>query len=168
MRRKRIVFIDVDIYLVGLHLGQKSLQLTKKWISNNGEAELHDVLLENFENKRNEANILISLHFMRDVSKQQLLQAFNDAFHGSDIKLVSDFTSALSITAGPEGMKTREELFFCWLDTGELAMRKDKGPIITISNKSLAKKLLQVYLDPNKSVCPDLLNCVTKFASFIH
>eukprot|EP01041_Mallomonas_annulata_P014525 gene14525-30917_t len=165
MRKKKILFIDVDIYLVGVGLSPSAFRDTRAWKNSNKSSSLVGTLMpstaEDVAKKgTNLPKILITLRFVRDVSMKQIVQAFVDAFNECNKKDSDAFTTALVEAMGDSGMKAGEELSYCWLEKGGLILARNGEQKNTISNPIIEKHLLEVYLDPKRTVSPELLQCL--------
>lgn len=160
MRRKNFFIVDVDVYEVGLCLSKENLVKGQKAIQS-GES-LANALYKNGKILPDKiAEIAIPLKFVRYVSTTQIVEAFNDSFVGCSQDGIDLFKDALRSIVGKAGLALGQEMTFYWLRGGGLVIAKDGEIAEVIYYPELEKRLLEVYIDPNRSVSPDLINCIS-------
>lgn len=121
MRRKNLVILEVDVYQVALYLGPSALAQATAWKKlGKFEYSLAERLLQRprkMFRKVEATSASIILRFVRSVSKDQIVAAFDDALVGLDKKVLADFKDALSkATSG--GLKKGDEICFHWPNHG--------------------------------------------------
>jgi hypothetical protein len=159
MRRKNFYIVDVDVYLIGISLADDTLKVAKKWNSSGGGKSLADSIFDSYRLSSNPSKVTLSatLRFCRGATTAQFLNAFEDAFKGCDQVAVEEFKSVFSelITAG---IKEKDEFVFYWLDNGDVLVSLNGQIGNVLSYKELNKRLLEVYIDPKRTVSPELLH----------
>ena len=159
MRKKRILFVDVDIYLVGLSLSKAYTEKAKKWIVD--ETSLSEILFaEDSVKTADHSNIAVNLKFVRSVTTHQIVEAFNDSFRDCNPISVQHFKTALNLSLGADGMKQGEEVIFVWHNGGGLSIVVNGATKEFISDREIEKRLLEVYIDPKRTVSPELVKCL--------
>lgn len=161
-----MLVVEVDVYLVGISLSPAALNAAKLW-KNPGkfQAPLAEVLLKKPPPKIfgdvDETAVAITLKFMRSVSKAQMMQAFDDALVGCDKDAIIDFRDALDkVIDAKEGLRKGDVIHFDWPKAGGLVVSSDSYICSGIENSGLAKRLLEVYVDDNRTVSKDLVKCI--------
>ena len=71
---------------------------------------------------KNKVKISLTLKFAREITKTQLIEAFNDAFKDCDKVIVQSFKDTLSTCLGDGNIKKNEQILFSWLDDNSIAM----------------------------------------------
>ena len=160
MRRKNFYIVDVDVYLVGISLADDTLKIAKQWNSNGGGKSLVDSIFDSYHllsSKPSKVTLSATLRFCRGATTAQFLNAFEDAFKGCDQVAVEDFKTVFSelITAG---IKEKDEFVFYWLDNGDVVVSMNGQIGNVLPHKELNKRLLEVYIDPKRTVSPELLH----------
>lgn len=171
MRKKNLYVVEVDVYSVGLCLDRSELHSTKEWYKSNRELPLAQKLIKQAHEAKQltatQPKIMLILRFVRDVSQQQILHAFTDAFKACSQSSTDDFLAVLKKVAGEKGMKSAEELHFTWLNGGGLTVSK-RDEIQTISqNNELETHLLNIYINPEGSVSINLVFRVTILSAYL-
>jgi len=163
MRRKNLFIVDVDVYQVGLNLSPIALAKAKAWKTiGNFKYSLVEMILQIPPRKMfgdvEETSVSIILRFVRPVSKDQIVAAFDEALVGLDKQVLADFKDALSkATSG--GLKKGDEICFHWPKHGGLIVSSGDYISHGIESDELAKRLLEVYIDDHRTVSKDLLQC---------
>jgi hypothetical protein len=122
MRRKNLVILDVDVYQVALNLSPSALAKAKAWkIIGKFKYSLAEMILQIPPRKMfgdvEATSASVILRFVRSVSKDQIVAAFDDALVGLDKQVLADFKDALSkATSG--GLKKGDEICFHWPNHG--------------------------------------------------
>jgi len=149
MRRKNLYVTQVDVYLAALALSPISLKNAKNEFSSCSILK---------SQKGTKASV--TLKFVRSVGASQVVEAFNDAFKDCDPIDVAIFKEALRKSIGENGMKVNEEVTFYWVNDNELVVSKSGNPIQNLQSSQLSIRLLDVYINPNTTVSPELLSSV--------
>ena len=87
MRRKNLVVLEVDVYLVSLALSPTAVLAAKNWKKAKSGDPLAEVILQQERNIKvapaaDETTAVTTLRFVRAVGKSQIVEAFSDAFKG--------------------------------------------------------------------------------------
>lgn len=178
MRRKSLVVVDVDVYLIAINVSPIMLEKAKTW-DPLSPTTLSDVLLQ--EDKRYfllvslfhlrdyyllicsssvDVKVSATITFMREITQKQLLDAFNEAFKSCGAQAVQEFRDALSESLGPGNLKKGETMTFYWLPNDTLAMLKNESTVSFLQSPVIAHKLLDVYIHRNISVSPELVKSI--------
>jgi hypothetical protein len=153
--------VDINVYAIELKLNSVLLSATKNWYSSSKQISLVNTLIQSTDKEVNKENdlpkITIKLKFLRDLSTNQVIQGFKDAFIGQNIDDTNNFIKILSeILINRSGIKTGEEILFEWKDGCGLNIKS--GNIYrTLDNPQVETYFLGVYLDSKRTVSPDLL-----------
>lgn len=164
MRKKNLMLFEVDIYQVGLRLSSESLSLAKAAILKN--EKFSDAFIDSVLNTSVNDIIpwvSVPLKFVRTVSTNQVIEAFNEAFVGCDKAGIEQFKTALRESIGLHGVTAGEEIIYYWLKGGGLIIVKNGVAGSIMKNKEIEKRLLDVYVDPKLSVSPDLVKCIQNY-----
>lgn len=161
MRKKKILMLDLDIYNVKVSFSAPLLKEAKSW-KNKDEKDtstsLHSVVFDKLIHTRNddESGISVNLNFVRGVTTTQVVEAFNESFVGCDPASTKLFKDTLRNSVGTTGVSSGDHIEFYWLNGGGLVISV-KGQVKgTIFNKEIEKRLLEVYIDPSRTVSPSL------------
>ena len=161
IRKKRIVMIDVHVYSIDLSLGKDALKDAKAW-SANSDKTLVATVFDNVQQKQDgHSAIAINLKFLRVVSTTQIVEAFNDSFKGLDTALTNKFKDQLREAVGPNGFATGNTLEFFWLNGGGLVISVQGDIKGIFFGKEIEKRLLEVYIDSQRTVSPELVTSLT-------
>ena len=164
MRRKNFYIVDVDVYLTALNLSSKSLTVGKNCMKKGAnECQLADDLFECIQKTPKSANAeaTITLKFVRNVTKSQVVEAFNEAFAGLNPDEVNQFKANLSYNVREDGMKVGEEIVFTWQAGGGLMITRSQGESGQVyRSDGIEKRLLEVYVDTKRAVSPDLMKSI--------
>jgi len=176
MRRKNFYIVEVDVYQIGISLSSAVLSNGKRWAAAGKEIpSLSDALLDNSQyfdkitnkktqgNYKNEIKICLTLHFKRAITKSQFLDAFNEAFAGCNPISVDIFKKSLGKIVDESGVKQDEEIFFYWLDNGDFTVSRNGVIGDTFNIDEINHRLLEVYIDPKRTVSPELSQSIHKF-----
>jgi hypothetical protein len=160
MRRKNLYIVEVDIYKVGFCLSAEALKKGKEAIISG--QKISDLVLE--ESKSSSADYIpalsVPLIFVRSVSTNMVVDAFNDAFAGCDPAAVTQFKTVLRDSIGAGGMNVGDEITYYWLKGGGIVIAKNGVAGGMMRNKEIEKRLLDVYVDPSRTVSPDLVKSI--------
>jgi len=77
----------------------------------------------------------------------------------------ANFRNGLEVIIGPHGMRNGEVLSFYWLNSGGLVMAKGDQSMHLPPHKDIERALLGIYIDPVKSVSPELIQCINTYIS---
>ena len=104
----------------------------------------------------------VTLRFVRDVGKEKIVEAFNDAFNELDKADVKAFKIALGNTLGNSGLKAGEEIAFYWTSDGIVITKNNAlgEKFKSASNDAVERRLLEVYVDPRRAVSPELIKSI--------
>jgi len=159
MRRKKILMLDLDIYNVKVSLSAPLLKEARSWKNEHEkDTSLHSVVFDKLIHTRNddESGISVNLNFVRGVTTHQVVEAFNESFVGCDPTSTTLFKDTLRSSVGTTGVSAGDHIEFYWLNGGGLVISV-KGQVKgTIFNKEIEKRLLEVYIDPSRTVSPTL------------
>jgi len=164
MRKKNFFVVEVDVYLIALSLSDDALQGGKMALFCGNK--LTEALLGTKNSTQDSSlapRVSTRLKFVRQVTTAQVVEAFNEAFQGCNAEAVSNFKTILSSSIGSNGMKVGEEITFYWLKTGGLLFEKDGETSEVINDPEIEKRLLEVYVDPSRTVSPELVNSFKKY-----
>ena len=165
MRRKNLLVLEVDVYLVGISFSPAALTAAKNWKSpGNFSTPLADLLLDKPAQNHGAVDatiVSISLKFMRTVSQTQMISAFEDALVGCDKDAIIEFREALNKVINKEkGLQKGDVLNFDWPKSGGLVISSEVCTCPSIKNVGLTKRLLEVYVDDARTVSKDLVKCI--------
>lgn len=166
MRRKNLYITEVDVYLVGVNLSAKALKRAQEWNAiKKADVSLATYLTqEAAAGKKSPTDTAVSatLRFCRNITKDQFLTAFDESFKGCTPEAVASFRSSMSnvMTNGAVGPK--DELVLFWLDNGDMAFTLNGVLGERLTNFELNKRLLEVYIDPARTVSKELYACIEK------
>ena len=103
------------------------------------------------------------MHFVRDVSTAQAVDAFKDAFKGCNTEGIAKFGAVMTDAIGGGGCKVGEEVTFYWVEGGGLYIDKAGTKPYMVKDPEIEKRLIDVYLDPARTVSPDLVKSFNDF-----
>lgn len=106
-----------------------------------------------------ETTASVILRFVRPVSNDQIVKAFDESLGGIDKQVLTDFRCALS-KATSNGLKKGDELCFHFPKHGGIVVSSGNYISSGIESEELAKRLLEVYIDDHRTVSKDLLQCI--------
>lgn len=162
MRRKSFYVVAVDVYMTGLNMLPKVSQKVRQA----GEGKAIDVVMGlAAENPFPEASTCITMHFVRDVTTAQCVDAFKDAFKGCNPEGIARFGAVMTEAVGENGCKVGDEVSFYWLEGGGLAIDRAGTKPYVVRDAEIERRLLEVYLDPARTVSPDLLKSFKDYLS---
>lgn len=165
MRRKNFYIVEVDVYRVGLYFSSEAQKLAKNAFTSSGSVSeaIFEGHITRHSNGISPPMVSTNLRFVRQVTTAQVVEAFNDAFVGCNADSVGKFKSILRESIGENGMKVGEEIMFFWLKDGGLAFEKGGKLSDVINDTEVEKRLLEVYVDPKRSVSPELVKSFHKY-----
>ena len=148
MRRKNLYVTMVDVYQVGLYLSPSALNEAKAWNSSSAGSSLAlaDVLApaqKSSKDTKSTAKVSTVLKFVRDVGRDSICDAFNDAFVGCDAASIKSFREAMFSTIADGSIKKGEDLGFFWLEDNSLAITKNGIVGKVVKEPELANRLLR-------------------------
>lgn len=162
MRRKSFYVMAVDVYMTGLSLTPTLSRLVKTA----GKGKVVDVVLGlPASSPFPDCSTSITMHFVRDVTTAQCVDAFKDAFKGCEPNGIAKFGEVMTGAIGDNGCKVGDEVSFYWLDGGGLCIDKAGTKAFVVYDKEIERRLLEVYLDPSRTVAPDLIKSFDEFLS---
>lgn len=113
MRRKNLYVMEVDVYKASLYLSPDALSRSKAVFLSDSNTSLANAIMK--PTKNDGCKAAVTLRFVRDVGKEKIVDAFNDAFSELDQTDVKAFKTALANTLGDGGLKVGEEIAFSGL-----------------------------------------------------
>ena len=159
MRKKNFYVVDVDVYLIGINASEKTLTKTQEWLKDSGrKGSLSDYLMEAHSE---DLDLSATLKFARGITRAQFVEAFTEAFKGCDEMTVKTFQDKLGDIIG-ESIKKDDEIAFYWTSLNDIAISKNGSEAIPcrIHSAEVAKRLLEIYVDPAKTVSKELAICM--------
>ena len=157
MRKKNFYIVAVDVYMAALNLSPKALENAKK-TKGSGEESV-EAILQGTKGNIPQPAATVVLRFVRDVDRKKVSDAFNDAFAGISPERIDNFGKQLSAAVGEAGMKKGEEVMFVWLEGGGMKFIKNGVVGGEVNDAEIERRLLGVYIDPARTVSPELLQC---------
>lgn len=161
MRRKLIIFFEVDVYLAGLNLLDETLNNLKE--DSNllpSKAVLNSQYISNLQGQ---PVALITCRFVRDVGLTTILDAFETTFSGLPPDDVKEFRNQLSSAVGTNGVKQNDEVIFAWLNNGGMKIMLNGVVGGSIMNPAVEERLIETYIDKNRTVSPELYNSLLEY-----
>jgi hypothetical protein len=164
MRRKNFYIVEVDVYQTALNLSESALTASQTCMKQGADkCVLADDLFKSIKaaSKPN-AEATVTLRFVRNVTKAQVVDAFNEAFAGLDVNEIAGFKSELARNVGDDGCKVGEEIVFNWIGGGGLAITRggEQAGGSCYRSEGIEKRLLEVYVDKKRTVSPELVKCI--------
>ena len=89
MRRKNLYVMEVDVYMIQFYVDGDALKCVDAWKKGGGESSLSDALIKGNVGKNNSPIAAVNCKFVRDVGKDKVVEAFNEAFKGCDPEAVA-------------------------------------------------------------------------------
>ena len=102
---------------------------------------------------------LVTCKFVRDVGMGSVVSAFKDAFVGLPKEVIDEFAIQLESAVGTTGMKKDDEVLFMFLGDGEVRIIRNGKVGGGMRNKEAERRLLELYVTPERAVSPELVNC---------
>lgn len=119
----------VKVYVAGLYLTQKSPDA--------------GAILKPDAPKR------IVMHFMRDVSKNQLADGFNESFRNNTPETAKTLKPEIDrLFAALDSVKNNDEIVFTYIPGEGTSMARAGNDKLTIANPAFAEMLFSVWLGP--------------------
>lgn len=165
MRRKNLYITEVDVYLTAINLSSKALKRAQEWsATHKSEVTLSDYLTQDFIGKKVPTDVAVSvtLRFCRHITKDQFLTAFDEVLKGCTPDAVVAFKTKLGGSISSGAVSQKDELVLFWLDNGDIAYTLNGEPGERLTNFELNKRLLEIYMDPAKTVSKELTTCLEK------
>jgi len=161
MRRKNLYVMEVDVYLAALNLSPEALSLSQKIFASNPNASIAEAIMTPVKNGSG-CKAAVTLRFVRDVGKDKIVEAFNDAFNELNQNDVKAFKTALGNTLGDAGLKKGEEIAFFWTSDGIVITKNNNAgnKFKSASGDAVERRLLEVYVDPRRAVSPELIKSI--------
>ncbi len=152
---------------MGLNLSTSALTMGKDWSKSENKTTSLSLQLPTKTKKattpHNDVRIGLTLRFVRSVTKTQFLDAFNEAFAGCNPTNVETFKKSLGKVIDDSGVKQGEEVYFYWLDNGDFTVSRNGVMGDTFNINEINHRLLEVYIDPKRTVCPELSKSIHDF-----
>jgi len=161
MRRKNLYVMEVDVYLAALNLSPEAFAQSQAVYSNDVNASIAEAIMTPVKNGSG-CKAAVTLRFVRNVEKDKIVEAFNDAFKGLDESDVIAFKGALSHTVGESGLKKGEEIAFFWTLNGVVITKNGEvgDKFKSTTGDGVERRLLEVYVDPRRAVSPELIKSI--------
>lgn len=158
MRRKNLYITEVDVYMIGINLSKKGESLAKVWnAKHTSDCSLAAFLMKNTDQKlASEVTVSATLRFCRQITKDQFLAAFDEAFKGCSPEAVADFRTIMGSAISSGVVAKSDELVLYWLDNGDIAFALNGVFGDRLTNRELNQRLLEVYIDPARTVSKEL------------
>jgi hypothetical protein len=160
MRRKNLYVVEVDIYMIGISLSDQTIKSAKEWAASDNESSLADYIFPSGPSNT-DVKIAATLRFARGVTRQQFIDAFDDAFKGLPKEMIDDWKAQMS-TSITGNVEKDDEIIFYWLDNGEVLFTKNGKVGQSLKYNTLNKRLLEVYIDPARAVSKEVPACLEK------
>jgi len=160
MRRKNLYIMEVDVYLAALNLSPEALLISQKIFASDPNASIAEAIMTPVNGSGCKA--AVTLRFVRDVAKDKIVEAFNDAFNELNQNDVKTFKTALGNTLGDAGLKKGEEIAFFWTSDGIVITKNNNvgNKFKSASGDAVERRLLEVYVDPRRAVSPELIKSI--------
>lgn len=159
MRRKNFYIVEVDVYLTALCLSPPALE-RGRLAAHQHKSLAEEILSAPRTQSGGIPEAAVILKFVRNVTTNQIVEAFNDAFVGCDQASIDQFKNLLRDSIGLDGMPKGNEIVFCWLQGGGLAVSKNGICGEVMKSPEIEKRLLEVYVDPSRAVSPQLVESI--------
>lgn len=146
MRRKNLYVASVDVYKVGIYVSPSALAEVKSWNSSSKGTPVADILVPPVKSLKvapPQAKVSAMLTFVRDVGRDSICDAFNEAFVGCDEASIKRFREAMFSTIAADTIKKGEDLGFFFLEDGGLAITKNGSVGQIVHESQLANRLLR-------------------------
>lgn len=148
MRRK----LFFDVYMAALYADEKSVKQLQKRLQDKATTIPEAIL-----NEQGKSSASILLTFRRNVSKAQFIDAILQAFDGFTPSEVGNLRQYFESVVESD-LKVGDVVEISWLIKGGFMVRKNNGQGLCYdATKEAYTRLLEVYLDPKRSVAPDLI-----------
>lgn len=93
---------------------------------------------------------------IRDISTAQFLSAIKDSFAGTNPEQFALFYALVEKVFGTNGITLTDQVVFYWMGNGDLVLVKNGTPEGSLRSNEIAHRLMDVYVDPKRSVAPEL------------
>ena len=161
MRKKTILFVNIDVYLIAIYVAAKELKRAQLWKRSNPESLSDELLLDDRMGSKNDVKVAATITFVREITQQQLLDAFDEAFRGCERTSIDQFKASLRSCLGDGNLKKDGTISFYWQPEGKLLMSSDDGKnVITLQLTEISKRLLDIYIHYEHSVSPELVKSI--------
>lgn len=169
MRRKNFYIVEVDVYQTALNLSAEALAAGQTCMKQGVDKctladDLSNSIKIGTKGQPPSPEVTVTLKFVRNVSKPQVVDAFNEAFAGLSEDEIAGFKDALARNVGDNGMKVGEEIVFQWIGGGGLCITRGGSAVVDngscFRGDGIEKRLLEVYVDKKRTVSPELVKCV--------
>jgi hypothetical protein len=88
MRRKNLYVMEVDVYMIQFYVDEDAMKFVSAWKKDGGNSSLADSLIKGNLGKSSPI-AAVNCKFVRDVGKDKVVEAFNEAFKGCDSEAVA-------------------------------------------------------------------------------
>lgn len=112
-------------------------------------------------------NYSVTLKFVRNVGKDKIVSAFDDAFVGCNKDAIILFKLSLDKSLGGVDLNQNDTLEFYWIEGGGLRIAKNNVMREHIALPEIEKRLLEVYVDDKRTVSKDLVASIRSNVSTI-
>ena len=157
MRRKNFYLVEVDVYNVGIGLSKNAVSRAKDWLIQNNSPALSELVLSQNDAKNDDAKAAAVLKFVRNVTKQQFVDAFDDVFKDCNREGYLNLKNAIGSSIG-DNIKTGDEITFYWVGTDKIIVYMNGVKGGSVSDASVARRLLDIYVDPSMTVSKELVH----------
>eukprot|EP00283_Hemiselmis_rufescens_P010356 CAMPEP_0173419482 /NCGR_PEP_ID=MMETSP1357-20121228/1305_1 /TAXON_ID=77926 /ORGANISM="Hemiselmis rufescens, Strain PCC563" /LENGTH=223 /DNA_ID=CAMNT_0014382129 /DNA_START=143 /DNA_END=814 /DNA_ORIENTATION=+ len=150
IRVKKIAFVPIQVYAVGLYVDPKALGELKAWKAKShselaGDKSLYRALL-----KDNKLTKTLRLVMVRTVTGEQMGGAISEAVesrlpHQQDASCQAAFAGLKGMFSAPS-LKTGTEIVFRWAPGGKLHVTMDRESAGVLESEALVAALFDVFL----------------------
>uniref|UniRef100_A0A6U4UE85 Chalcone isomerase domain-containing protein n=1 Tax=Hemiselmis andersenii TaxID=464988 RepID=A0A6U4UE85_HEMAN len=150
IRVKKIAFVPIQVYAVGLYVDPKSLGELKAWKARSHSDLSKDSALFRALLKDNKLTKTLRLVMVRTVTGEQMGSAISEAVesrlpHNQDGECKQAFAGLKGMFSAPS-LKTGTEILFRWSPGGKLGVTMDGKDAGLLSSEALAASLFDVFL----------------------
>lgn len=160
IRRKNLVFIDVDVYAIGFYISDKKINDLKK----NSKVSLSQGINKALGGYADEVQAGIVLKFLRNVETKKIVDAIGDSLSMKQsnkeyLNELESFKLYLTNLVGKSGAKLGDEIEFVFKqkNNDEFGISVNKSKIQWLKNSQLRINLIEIYSDNEKCVSLDLV-----------
>jgi hypothetical protein len=117
-------------------------------------------LFDNLQKRKNEKSkdvgMSVNLNFLKSVTTNQIIEAFNGSFQGCNQKQATEFLNIFRTAIGTKGLFNGETIEFWWLRSGGLLILINGEVKTFFLGDEIEKRLIEAYVDPKRTVSPGL------------
>ncbi len=160
--------IDFDIYSISTLLSPSLLKEAQLWYNHDDvqKSSLASVLIDKLSNTKEETSgLTLSIKFVKSVSTATMIQALQDSFIGCNPEAVKKMLQSLTDSIGPKGLFPGDIIEYHWLNGGGVLMSVRGEFKSTFFDPEIERRLLEVYIDPSRTVSPELYSDIVKHLS---